>query len=288
MKKIKRRRRRLRLSSPIGFSLACILGAALLAGLYVGISWCVQHGPAVVQGIREAILADSTTASPEPDPTLAAALDPNATPGPQNTPLLGTPEPAPSDEPDATPKPRVKDPNAPLGGFTVGLDPERDRNTQYKAEAEYNLLFAQKLAEFLEDKGADVVVTRDSSTEVYSNDARISTIRNANCDIAIRFICNHVQKKTTNGVYVHTATENRGFAQLLIDEYSAATGLAKRKTAGVEIKTGSFYTGTGCPAVQLILGHWTNNAEQKKLYDAEFQDRMIEGIYNALLKQLTG
>ncbi|MCL2695389.1 MAG: N-acetylmuramoyl-L-alanine amidase [Clostridiales bacterium] len=289
MKKIKRRRRRLRLSSPIGFSIACILGAAMLAGLYVGISWCVKNGPAVVSGIREAILAESAT--PSPEPTFTPAPEDLGTPAPQNTPVLGTPNPIPTEDPDAapTPKPpRVVDPNAPLGGFVIGLDPYRDKNSQYKAEADYNLAFVQKLAEYLEDKGAEVVITRSNSTDVYSDGTRFAAIKNAKSDIAIRFICNHVSQKNTGGTYVQTSNANKAFAQTLVSEYSAATGLRIRKTkTGVEIKK-DYLSGAGCPMVQLILGHWTNPGELAKLRDDDFQDKMIEGIYNGLLKQLTG
>ena len=284
MKKIKQRRRRLRLSSPIGFSVACILVVALLAGLYVGISWCVKHGPAVVTGVRDAILADSATSSPDPTTAPTPEVDINATPAPENTPQLGTPNPIPTEVPGASSKP--KDPSAPLYGYTIGLDPFRDKNSQYKFEADNNLAFAQRLGAYLEEKGADVVITRENSTEVYSETDRIATVKTANCDLVIRFICNHVSKNNTNGAYAHAASANKAFAQLLLDEYRATTGLRERK-GGVETKSGEFYTGTGCPSVQLVLGHWTNSSEQKKLKDTEFQDKMIEGIYNALLKQLT-
>ena len=279
----------MRVNSPVGASLLCITALLILAILYVGIAWVVRNAPTLVEGVKEAMLADT----PAPLPTLEPTSTPVAvTMEPALTPALGTPEPAETEAPTdpdnpggTTPSP--VDPDAPLYGVTIGIDPMRDKSSKYKAEADYNLAFANKLAAYLTARGATVVLTRDSSNKTYSDGTRAKVIRDAKCDLAIRLLCNHITNTKTDGTYVQTLKKHQKFAQFVIDEYAKATGMDKRKDKGVEIKDVGFLDSVGCPAVQLIMGHWTNSAELKRLRDDAFQEKMMEGIYNAILKQIS-
>lgn len=288
MKRIQRRRKHLRVNSPVGASLLCIAALAIIALLYVGVKWVVVNAPILVAGAREAMLTETSTPLPTAEPV--------ETPNPESaepivTPALLTPEPDETEEPPMTEMPEETmqpDDNvdAPLYGITIGIDPFRDKGSQYTAEADYNLDFANKLAAYLEARGATVVLTRDTSSKSFSDSTRASVIRNAGCDLAIRLLCNHITNKKTGGAYVQTLKKYEAFAQLVVDEYTEATGIEKRKDNGIEIKSVSFLDSTGCPTVQLIMGHWTNSAELKNLKDEEFQEKMMEGLYNALLKQV--
>ena len=67
MKQIKKRRRVLRIGNPIGFSLFCLVCLALLAGLYLGISWAIKNGPGVVKAMRTTVQEEVlTTPTVEP------------------------------------------------------------------------------------------------------------------------------------------------------------------------------------------------------------------------------
>ena len=288
MKRIQRRKKYFRVNSPVGASLLCLTALLILALLYTGIAWLVKNSAALAESAKEALLQATATQAPSPSPAPTQAL-PSL--DPVLTPDLGTPEPPATPDPDNTDDPNGDtkppvNPDSPLYGITIGIDPYRDKGSQYKAEAEYNLAFAKKLAAYLESMGATVVLTRENNSKTYSDAARAKVIKDAKCDYAIRLLCNHLSKKKTDGTWVQTVKKYKSFAQDLADCYSAATGIGKRYTDGVEVKNLDFLNATGCPSVQLVLGHWTNSAELKKLKDADFQDKMIEGIFNAILKQV--
>lgn len=291
MKRIKKRRRRLRINNPIGFSLFCILCLALLAGLIIGVYYLVQYGPGACTAIQEYFEEQNATPTPAPSPT--PTLPPTLPPAtdPPNTPVVGdeqtpTPETSTPTLENYTPAPPTADPNAPLYGFTIGLDPFRDSGSQYKAEAEYNLAFALKFKAYLEQRGATVVVTRENSSESYSVNERTSVINEANCDVAIRILCNHLSSRGTVGCYAQALSKNEEMARTIIDAYVASTGLETRKQNGFEAKSVDFFKKTDCPAINIIIGHWTNAGELEKLQDEAFQQLMMEGLYNGLLEYL--
>ena len=107
MKQIKKRRRILRIGNPIGFSLFCLVCLALLAGLYLGISWAIKNGPGVVKAMRTTVQEEvMTTPTVEPSREPKDELLPTPTPEVKETPALGTPVAStPTPEPTATPTP---------------------------------------------------------------------------------------------------------------------------------------------------------------------------------------
>ena len=137
MKQIKRRRRFLRIGHPIGFSLFCLVCLALVAGLYLGISWAIKNGPGVVKAMRtavqeEVLVTPTVEPSQEPAEELLPTPTPTPTPEVKDTPALGTPvAETPTPEPTAF---VTADPNEnlkmPLSGQTIGLDAYRDGNSK--------------------------------------------------------------------------------------------------------------------------------------------------------------
>jgi N-acetylmuramoyl-L-alanine amidase len=309
MKRIKNRKKHFRINNPLGFSLFCAM-IIVIIGLIVGAVIFITSGgfSEMVKCIKnkatnetKAISTNLPTDTPEPqqeaETTPApseAPEDPNATPmeTPETgTPVPETPTPPPiqpeTPRPDVTPEPEP-DSNGPLTGFTIGLDPVRDSGSSYKNEGAFNLEFAQNLGKFLESKGAKVVITRDTNKKEFSNSKRAKTIKNGDCDVAIRLMCNEVGS-STSGCYVQATKKNTDFGQILIDEYAAATGIRIQtgKGKGVEkISSDSVASNCGCPCVRLIMGNWKNKSERANLQDEAFQEKMMQAIYEALLKQL--
>ena len=68
MKQIKKRRRVLRIGNPVGFSLFCLVCLAVLAGLYLGISWAIKNGPGVVKAMRAVVQEPRRSCCPPPRP----------------------------------------------------------------------------------------------------------------------------------------------------------------------------------------------------------------------------
>lgn len=309
MKRIKNRKKHFRINNPLGFSLFCAM-IIVIIGLIVGAVIFFTSGgfSEMVKCIKnkatnetKAISTNLPTDTPEPqqeaETTPAPSEvpeDPNATPmeTPETgTPVPETPTPPPiqpeTPRPDVTPEPEP-DSNGPLTGFTIGLDPVRDSGSSYKNEGAFNLEFAQNLGKFLESKGAKVVITRDTNKKEFSNSKRAKTIKNGDCDVAIRLMCNEVGS-STSGCYVQATKKNTDFGQILIDEYAAATGIRIQtgKGKGVEkISSDSVASNCGCPCVRLIMGNWKNKSERANLQDEAFQEKMMQAIYEALLKQL--
>lgn len=296
MKRIKHRRRHLRISNPIGFSLflaGCLLAVGILGGI---VCLCIGYGDQAVAWIKDSILGVSEEIEAEANATFTPI--PTNTPIPTDaevqTPEVGTPAP-----PTITPEPLVtespapdgvveRDPNAPLYGFVIGLDPTRDTDSKYPDECEYNLAFAKELKAYLEAKGATVVLTREDNDKSYSNTKRAATLKEADCDIALRLMCNHIAAKTS-GCYVQSRKKHMDYAQLLIDHYSELTGIPKQagKDDGTQSKNDAVCDELDCPGVMLILGNWDNKTERSNLQDDLFRQNMIEAIYQTFLSELT-
>lgn len=299
MKQIKKRRRILRIGNPIGFSLFCLVCLALLAGVYLGISWAVKNGPGVVKAMRTAVQEEvMTTPTVEPSREPKEELLPTATPTPsptpevKETPALGTPVAS-----TPTPEPTVfvtagpaGDIGAALYGQIIGIDPARDSESKHTSEANYNLMLANRLKRYLESQGATVVLSRTEDTKgSLPNEKRGAIFRDANCTYVVRLMCNHINAKTS-ACYVQASKKNKDFGQNLIDAYVAATGMRKQngKKNGVETKTDAVADGCGCPCALLILGNWDNAKDKDNLQDEIFMDQICEGIFNGLMAQITG
>ena len=300
MKQIKKRRRILRIGNPIGFSLFCLVCLAVLAGVYLGVSWAIKNGPSVVSAMRTAVQEQVlTTPTVEPSREPKEELLPTATPEPtpeptpevKETPALGTPvATTPTPEPTVfeTANPAM-DVSAPLYGQIIGIDPCRD-NTKRPEEAENNLILATRIQRFLESQGAQVVLgrTEKDKGEVKDN-TRARIFKEAGCTYVIRLKCNYINAKTS-ACYVKVTKKNKDFGQRMIDAYVAATGMKKQngKKNGVQVEDDAVAEKCGCPCVAFLLGNWDNETDYANLHDEFFMDRITEGIFNGLLAEISG
>ncbi len=295
MKRIKKRRKHFRISNPLGFSLFCAM-CILAVGLVVGIvCLAVGYGEDAIAFIKAQLNGTPVSVQATLPPTAEPTDTPLPTESSVETPEIGTPVPEmPTPEPLETPAPVEtattepnQDPDAPLYGFTIGIDPTRDGGSKYKSECQYNLEFAQQLKAYLESKGATVVLTREDNKKEVGNSTRAKIIKKANCDIAIRLMCNHISSKNT-GCYVQYLKKYKSYAKDLVNAYSQATGIKKQagKSGGIENKNDGVASECGCPCVLLIMGNWENKKERSNLEDDAFRETMIKAIYETLLGRL--
>ena len=300
MKQIKKRRRILRIGNPIGFSLFCLVCLALLAGLYLGISWAIKNGPGVVKAMRAVVQEEVlTTPTVEPSrepkeellPTATPTPTPTPTPEVKETPDLGTPAATtPTPEPSAyvTADPS-QDISSPLYGQIIGIDPCRD-NTKRPEEAENNLILANHLKRYLENQGAKVVLGRTEEDKGKVEDsARAKIFREAECTYVVRLKCNYINAKTS-ACYVKATKKNKDFGQKMIDAYVLTTGMKKQsnKKNGVQVEDDPVASKCGCPCVAYLLGNWENEQDYANLHDEVFIDRMCEGIFIGLMSEING
>lgn len=295
MKRIKTRRKHFRITNPLGFSLFCAI-CILAVGLVVGVvCLAVGYGEDMVKFLKAQLNGTSVSVQATDSPTPETTETVMPTVSSEETPEIGTPVPeTPTPEPldMSTPAPAdttspEKDPSAPLYGFTIGLDPTRDASTKYKEECEYNLEFAKQLAAFLESKGATVILTREDNSSEWTNSKRAKAIKSANCDIALRLMCNHISSKST-GCYVQASKKNKSYGKALIDAYASATGIRKQagKSGGLETKSDAVASDCGCPCVLLVMGNWESKSDRSNLEDDAFRETMCKAIYEVLLSRL--
>lgn len=284
------------MGNPVGFSLFCLVCLAVMAGLYLGISWAIKNGPGVVKAMRTAVQEEVlTTPTVEPSREPKEELLPTATPTPsptpevKETPALGTPvatTPTPEPTVYVTAEPAL-DISSPLYGQVIGIDPCRD-NTKRAEEAENNLILATRIKRFLESQGARVVLGRTEKDKGEVKDAtRAQIFKEAGCTYVIRLKCNYINAKTS-ACYVKVTKKNKDFGQRMIDAYVAATGMHKQngKKNGVQVEDDAVAEKCGCPCVAFLLGNWDNETDYANLHDEVFIDRIAEGIFNGLMAEI--
>jgi N-acetylmuramoyl-L-alanine amidase len=300
MKRIKNRKKHFRISNPLGFSLFCAM-IILVVGLVVGAVFLAKGGyfKQMFNSVKSEVSGNRATPTQEAEatepPTVTDAPSMPPTEEAAETPEIGTPEPEtptpPPIEPE-TPQPGTsKEPetsqNISFEGFTIGIDPTRDGGSKYKTEGEYNLSLAKELAEYLESKGAKVVITREDNKKEVGNSKRAKIIKEAKCNVAIRLMCNEVGS-SVHGFFVQGTKKNESFARIVIKAYADGTGMdiQSSKGRGFDKVDDEVASKCGCPCVRIVLGNWKNKADREDLEDPAFREKMIRAIAEALYEQL--
>lgn len=155
-------------------------------------------------------------------------------------------------------------------------------------EYQVNLDVGLKLKALLESNGATVIMTRETNNVDISNAERAILFNDKKTDLAIRLHCNGSENQEKHGAFMLVPKSNpfleecNSAAKDVIDEFCKATGA---KNLGVTVR--SDMTGFNWSERMVILiemGHMTNEAEDKKLSDPEYQNKMAQGIYNGICK----
>jgi len=247
---------------------------------------------------------DLPTAKITPAQTVMPALTPTLAPT-----LTPTPEPTPTPTPTPTPEPAK-----PLTGWVIGVDPGHQAHSNSEQEPvapgssetkkkvssgtygrfsgvrEYvvNLDVALLLRDLLEEAGATVVMTRETSDVDISNVERAQLFNEKEVDIGVRIHCNGSEDTSVHGAFMLVPTKNpykedcELAARLVLDAYGEETGISISK--GLTYR--SDQTGFNwCEraVINIEMGHMTNEEEDYKLVDPDFQKKMARGIFNGLL-----
>lgn len=251
-----------------------------------------------------AIPAESPGQSPSPAASTSATPTPKASPTP-------TASPSPSPKPSPTIKPQEK----PLAGILIGVDPGHQAHSNSDLEPvapgssdmkakvssgtygrfsgvrehEVNLKVGLLLRDLLEEAGATVVMTRTTADVDISNAERAELFNKKKVDLGIRIHCNGSNDPSVVGAFMLVPTENPykddcvAAAKLVLAEYGKATGISVKK--GLTYR--SDQTGFNwCerPVINIEMGHMTNEEEDYKLTNSDFQKKMAKGIYNGILR----
>ena len=296
MKKIRRRRKTLRINTPMSFGILC---AAMLI-LVGGGAYAFAAG-VIAPAVNAAVEARAT---PEPTPTATPpVITPIPSPSfdPQDANLTTTTDPVTGEivavDPETlvteTPEPTATP--APLAGRTIVIDAGKSKGGTHRGvssktyEYKINFAFAQALQEELAGLGATVVMTRESNDEVVDAGTRVRIANSSNADILISLFCNDLTNSATRGAEAFIAKgaseSSKKLATAVLTGYTNATGMPVRETEDGTVRTVTnkeVLSKSKLPAMGLVLGQLSNRSDDANLNDAAFIAKAARGIASGI------
>ncbi len=274
----------------------CIVAILLVITIVLGIMTAVKDSKENKdknQGIS------STTVTPIPT---APASSGNETPTPSPT---ETPTPSPTVGPMAT------------GGHKIALDPGQQKSqmteeepvgpgasattakmsygatsvTTGKREYEWSMEFTKRLKAELENRGYEVVLTREENDVKISNAERAQIANENEAEIYLSIQADAASNKDAKGIYTQIPSQSNAFVGSLHEDCKR---LAKAIQNNLIAETGAKDRGvqendkvaainySEAPAAVLQLGFMSNQEEDANLWSEEYQDKMIQAICDGI------
>lgn len=167
-------------------------------------------------------------------------------------------------------------------------------------EKDINLSIACKLKVFLEDAGITVVMTRDTDTGLYSQQAknkkaedlknRCALIEEKNPDLVVSIHQNSYHEEYVSGAqafyYTHSV-EGKKAAEIIQETLRVELGSDNKRVAKAN---DSYYLlrKTKAPTVIVECGFLSNYEEAAKLVDVQYQEKIARAIQLAVSEFLSG
>ncbi len=251
---------------------------------------------------------------PTSSPVLTAAPMPTNTPEPTAAPT-NTPVPTPTPELTATPVPTVT--VAVANRKVIAIDPGHQAKgnfdkepvgpgaTEFKTKVSsgtkgaftkvpehvFTLELSLQLRDALVDMGYEVVMTRETAEVDISNVERAEFVNNAEADIYIRIHADGSDNEAANGISVLYPSESNPYvaglsndskrlAQAVLDEMCEVTGAKKRGIIKRDDLSGTNWA--QMPVILIEAGFMTNEEEDRKLQDPEYQAKLVQGIVEGI------
>jgi N-acetylmuramoyl-L-alanine amidase len=160
-----------------------------------------------------------------------------------------------------------------------GSDPGA-KSISGKWEKDFNLSVVKKVKEILsKESKIKLVLTREGDTYPTLDD-RINLANSLNADLFISVHGNSNNKSDVNGTETYYfRPESLALAELLHKHATAATGFKDNGVRTAEFKVVKY---TVMPAALLEVGYLSNAANEKKMYEENFQQRVAEAIANTI------
>lgn len=218
-------------------------------------------------------LATSTTASTpsQPGRGLVVCIDP----GHQ---ARGDSNPEPLGPGSSEMKPRTS-------GGTVGV-------ATGIAESELVLAVSLKLRDALVERGIQVVMTRTTQDVRLSNIERARIANEAGADLFVRIHADGSEKRSTNGIHVLYPASIKGWTDDIAAASKQAAVLAQRELIaatgatdlGVDARTDmTGFNWCDVPVILPEIGFMSNAAEDRRLADPAYQNKIVAGLVRAIL-----
>lgn len=165
------------------------------------------------------------------------------------------------------------------GGIDVGTIVETIE------EKNINIQVTNKLKEILEDKGIDVILTREND-ETIKLDERISIANQYDADLFISIHCNFYEKDDSiRGLeaYYYNNEKAKYYADIMLEDLSRTEYIKTRNVKSVGYYVLKY---SKTPAILLELGFLSNEQERINLSDDEYQDYLANALALSIMKAL--
>lgn len=160
-------------------------------------------------------------------------------------------------------------------------------------EYQLNLDVSLKLKAELERRGYTVVMTRTDNDTAISNSERALMAYENGADVYLRIHANGSDDTSVKGAlgmisskgnkYVgHLYDESYALSNAILDEYCKSTGFKNLGIQHYDNMTGINWS--KIPVTILEMGFMSNESDDLKMADSNFQNTMVEGIANGLDK----
>ena len=158
-------------------------------------------------------------------------------------------------------------------------------------EYELNLEISLLLKDALEAKGYQVVLTRTDNDTAISNMERAQYVAAQGAEICVRIHANGDDSHTASGALTMCPSPNNPYvaqlsepsarlSQSILDSYCAATGFQNLGVQYYDNMTGINWSTV--PVTILEMGFMTNENDDTKMNNSEFQQTMVTGIVNGI------
>lgn len=185
-----------------------------------------------------------------------------------------------------------RDPVSPLSSeakatYTTGTQ------GKHLTEEKLNLIVGLKLRDRLQALGATVFMTREVSNITINGVERCEIPNRLHADVAVRIHADGNADRSVHGVCVMTPTgdllgtpsikdESVRLGQLMVDAVAAKTGAKNRGIMPRYDLTG--FNFSEIPTVLIEMGFMTNAAEDALLETDAYQNKIVDGMVDSLLK----
>ena len=158
-------------------------------------------------------------------------------------------------------------------------------------EYELNLSISKQLAQELQGRGYEVMLTRQDNDTAISNRERALLAADFGADIYLRIHANGSENPNDSGALTMVPSANNPYiAQLhnksyalgeaVINAYCQSCGLTNRGVMFSDNMAGTNWSQV--PVTVLEMGFMTNQSDDIYMQNAEFQSRMVQGIANGV------
>lgn len=186
-----------------------------------------------------------------------------------------------------------------------GLEPNAPGSSEMKTKAtggtagsfsgipeyELNLEISLLLRAELEDRGYDVIMTREDNDTAISNAERAQLANDAGADISVRIHANGSEDQTVNGALVLIGSEENPYVgdlyenslnlgTAVLDSYCHETGMNNLGVQTNDTMTGINWS--DIPVIILEMGFMTNEQDDLNMADDDYRIKMAEGIANGI------